>query len=102
MDSAMKKDKQQVVGEELDEIKVRRFLDMQPQQDENADFHILTKAYRGLPPEPFARFMDMYLAEGYTLNPSNKQGVTFLDSIRAHKSQQAYVDILESLSAKII
>lgn len=96
----LKKDKQKVIGEELDELKVRRFLDMEPADEENADFHVLTKAYRGLPAEAFERFMAIYLEAGRTLNPTNQQGVSFLDSIRPHQSQQAYVAILEGLGAK--
>ena len=46
----MANEKAKVIGEELDETKVAGYIDMQPSGNENADFHVLTKAYRGLPP----------------------------------------------------
>lgn len=95
----LKKDKQKVIGEALDEAKVKAFLDYQPYEDENTDFHILTKAYRGLPPHEFERFVDFYKESGRALNPSDNQGQTFIESISRNESHLEYVEILKAAGA---
>ena len=95
----LKKDKQKVIGESLDEAKVKAFLEYQPYEDDNADFHILTKAYRGLPPHEFERFLGFYKETGRAINPSNAKGQSFLEVISQHESQQEYVEILKSAGA---
>ena len=72
------KDKQKVIGEELDAAKVARFLEMEPVGDENADFHVLTKAYRGLPLAYFDQFLAMFTAQGHDVNACDQQGRTLL------------------------
>jgi len=94
------KDKQKVIGEELDEAKVARFLEMQPVGDENADFHILTKAYRGLPQEYFDQFLAMFTAKGHDINASDLQGRTLLQIAAEHANQTGYVDILKKHGAQ--
>lgn len=89
----MANEKAKVIGEELDETKVARYLDMQPAGDENADFHVLTKAYRGLPPEAFGRFLDLFIAAGRNINAHDTKGRTFLKTILGNVSQTAYVEI---------
>lgn len=95
----LKKDKQKVIGESLDEAKVKAFLEYQPYEDDHADFHILTKAYRGLPAHEFERFIGFYKETGRALNPSNAQGQAFVDVISQHPSQQDYVEILKNAEA---
>ncbi len=96
----LKKDKQKVIGEALDEAKVKAFLEYQPYEtDENADFHILTKAYRGLPTHEFERFLEYYKETGRALNPTNAEGEHFIDVISRHVSQQEYVEILKNAGA---
>ncbi|MDX1692636.1 MAG: PA4642 family protein [Ketobacteraceae bacterium] len=96
----LKKDKQKVIGETLDEAKVRAFLEYQPyESEENADFHILTKAYRGLPAHEFERFLEYYREAGRELNPVNSEGERFIDMISRHENQQEYVEILKNAGA---
>ncbi len=95
----MANEKAKVIGEELDETKVARYLDMQPAGDENADFHVLTKAYRGLPPEPFGRFLDLFLAAGRNINARDQAGRTFLKTIVGNVGQPAYVEIARQRGA---
>lgn len=89
-----KKDKQKVIGEVIDESKLRAFLDYQPYEDNTVDFHILLKAYRGLPLHEFVRFLPLYQAAGHALNPTDSTGTAFIDYIGTHRSQQAYRDAL--------
>lgn len=96
----LKKDKQKVIGEIISEDKVREFLSCVPYDDENADFHILTKAYRGLPPEGFARFIEIFVEEGGDINGTDAKGNTFLEAIKRFKKHPEYVTILEQAGAQ--
>ncbi len=97
---ALRKDKQKVVGEVIDEAKVRSFLAYEPYDDVSKDFHILTKAYRGLPPEGFERFVEIFVEEGHDINAKDEHGVSFLDRIRRFKRHPEYVAILENAGAR--
>jgi len=99
MVAQVKKDKEKVIGEVISDDKVREFLTAVPYDDENADFHILTKAYRGLPPEGFARFIDVFVAEGGDINGVDSRGQTFLQAIKRYKRQPSYAEILEQAGA---
>jgi len=87
-------DKKAVIGEELDELKVQRFLEMQAEAGENADFHALLKAYRGLPPAAFDAFVQLFLQAGRNLNAVGANGVSFLKSIEPNTAHPEYVEIL--------
>ncbi len=95
----MANEKPKVIGEELDDAKVARYLDMQPAADENADFHVLTKAYRGLPPEPFERFLQLFVAAGRNINARDRQGRTFLATIVPNVAHPRYVQIAREFGA---
>ncbi|RLT92141.1 MAG: hypothetical protein D9N14_21725 [Ketobacter sp.] len=94
------KDKQKVIGEELDANKVARFLEMQPVGDENADFHVLTKAYRGLPVEYFDQFLAMFVAQGRDVNATDRQGRTLAQIAAQHSQQPGYVEVLKKHGAQ--
>lgn len=94
------KDKQKVIGEELDEAKVARFLEMQPIGEENADFHVLVKAYRGLPAEAFDRFLVMFCEQGRDVNATDAEGRSLLTIVQQHQNQPGYVEVLQKHGAK--
>lgn len=96
----LKKDKQKVIGEVISDDKIREYLSSVPYDDENADFHILTKAYRGLPPDGFRRFVTIFVEEGGDINGTDSKGHTFLEAIRRFKRHPEYIDILESAGAQ--
>jgi hypothetical protein len=93
------KDKEKVIGEELDPSQVARFLNMQPSGDENADFHVLVKAYRGLPADYFDSFVGMFVAAGRDINATDDQGRTLAQIAAAHKNQPGYLDALKKHGA---
>lgn len=95
----MAKEKVQVVGEDLSETKVALFLDMQPYGNENADFHVLLKAYRGLPPDAFSRFMQLFKDSGRDLNAKSLNGQTILDVARQNVRHPEFVEILQAFGA---
>lgn len=93
------KDKEKVIGEDLDTTKVARFLEMQPYGDENADFHVLVKAYRGLPAEAFERFLQLFRDSGRDINAKDAKGRTLLQLARENIRHPEYVDILKRFGA---
>lgn len=96
----MRKDKQKVIGEPMSDEQVAAFLNARPYADESVEQHILTRAYRGLRIEDFERFLVMFKAQGYDLNATDREGKTFLDTVREHGRGQEYVAALEAAGAR--
>ena len=95
-----KKDKKQVIGEDMTDEQIQFFLQYQPHQKEFADFLILLKAYRGLRAEDFRRFLVFFVASQKDLNALGPEGKTILDIIRMHRNAGEYIKMLESLGAQ--
>ena len=97
----LKKDKQKVIGEDLSDERVKSLLDYNPHGDINADFHVLTKAYRALRPHDFERFVAFFKEDGRDINATDKQGNTFLTIVSQHQQLGSdYVEILKAAGAK--
>ena len=96
----MKKDKVKVLDEVLNEERIKEFLSLIPPSDENADFHRLQKAYRGMPAQYFEDFIALFLEAGGDINASSQSGETLLQSMNGHKQSFAYQQILLSAGAK--
>ncbi len=96
----LKKDKQKVIGEQLNDAQVTRFLEMTPYDpNESTDYYILTKAYRGLPADAFERFVKAFIEQGHDIKATNAEGKSFLEEISANTSHPEYVDILKKYGA---
>ena len=72
---------------------------MQPNDDENADFHILTKAYRGLPAEAFARFLQLFQDQGRDINARDSKGRTLLQLVQENTGHPEYAEVLKQFGA---
>ncbi|OUS26790.1 hypothetical protein A9Q99_16355 [Gammaproteobacteria bacterium 45_16_T64] len=96
----LKKDKVKVIDEELNDEKISRFLTLKPYGDESEDFHILTRAYRGLPIPYFERFLEMFLAEKRDINAKNAKGISFMASIEGNVRFPEFVEILKQNGAQ--
>lgn len=96
----LKKDKVKVIDEEMNDDKIRRFLSLTPYGDESVDFHVLTKAYRGLPIEYFTTFLEMFLADGRDINATNAQGLSFVKFIEGNTKFPEFVELLKSKGAQ--
>ena len=96
----LKKDKVKVIDEDMNDEKIARFLTLQPYGDESADFHVLTKAYRGLPVEYFTTFLAMFLAEGRDINAKNSQGQSFLGFIEGNSNFTEFAELLKNNGAQ--
>lgn len=96
---SLKKDKQKVLGEVFTDAQVKDFLNTQPPAGENADFHCLERAYRGMVAENFATFIAFFVAAKRDINATNQQGQTLLAIASAHRQGEDYANILRTAGA---
>ncbi|MES2624933.1 MAG: PA4642 family protein [Pseudomonadota bacterium] len=80
--------------------RVQSFLHMQPAEDESADYHVLVKAYRGMVPEAFVRFIAFFVEEGRDLNAPGPHGKTILKLMQEHRNSGEYAQIMKDAGAK--
>ncbi len=95
----MRKDKQKVIGEPMTDEQVAAFLQARPYGDESLELHVLTRAYRGLRPDDFRRFLDMFKAEGLDLNARDAEGCSFLDLLSQHAQAEDYIAAMQDAGA---
>lgn len=94
----MRKDKKQVIGEELNDEQIRRFLSAEPPAGVEGDYHTLERAYRGLRAEDFQRFLIFFIAAGRNVRATNPQGETLADVIEQHAQASDYLAALREAS----
>lgn len=80
--------------------RVQSFLQMQPLEGESADYHVLLKAYRGMVPEAFARFIEFFVDAGRDLNAAGPGNKTILRLMQEHRNAGEYVQIMKDAGAK--
>lgn len=91
---ALKKDKQKVIGEDMTDEQIKRFLETELQAHQDADFHTLLRAYRSLRSYDFKRFLSYFKAEGRDQNATNEKGQSLRDIISTHKESDVYLKML--------
>lgn len=79
--------------------RVHGFLSILPPEGVPADYHILLKAYRGMLPDAFERFVPFFIEAGHDINVQLEDGSNFLDHVSAHRKSAAYATILEDAGA---
>jgi hypothetical protein len=89
-----------VVDEWFTDERVKSFLDMQPVAGESPDYHVLLKAYRGMVPEAFARFIGFFVEAGRDLNAPGPGGKTILKLVSEHRHGTEYAAILKNAGAQ--
>lgn len=89
-----------VTDEWWSDERVRSFLNIQPQADIATDYHVLLKAYRGMVPEAFSRFIPYFVEAGRNLNELGPHGKTLLQLISTHHHADEYVKILKDAGAQ--
>lgn len=92
----MRKDKKQVIGEEISDESIKLFLSVEPADDTPASLHKLIKAYRGLRVDDFERFIGFFKEAGLDLNARNAQGEDFVALIRDQRNAEPYIDVIEA------
>lgn len=80
--------------------RVHGFLSILPPEGVPADYHILLKAYRGMLPDAFERFVPFFIEAGHDINVKLEDGSTFLDHVSRHRKSAAYAQILIDAGAK--
>ena len=84
----------QVTDEVWDDDRVRSFLELEP-VGENADFHVLLKAYRGMREDDFDRFLGFFVDAGRNLDAKDHRGRTLWEIIKDHRQGQAFIALRE-------
>ena len=73
-----------VTNEIWTDDRVKSFLLMQPYGDQNADFHVLLKAYRGMRSSDFIRFLSFFVDSGRELDAKDSSGRTLWELSLKH------------------
>ncbi|WP_017936910.1 PA4642 family protein [Zestomonas thermotolerans] len=92
----MRKDKKQVIGEEISDEQIKLFLAVEPADDTPPSLHKLIKAYRGLRVDDFERFIGFFVEAGYDLNAKDAKGNDFVALIRDQRQAAPYIEIVEA------
>lgn len=98
---SQRKDKRTVVGEPMTDEQILFFFNYAPEEGENADFHLLLRAYRGLRAHDFARFVSYFNERGHDLNAHDPQGRTMVQIIATHRNGVPYIDALLKAGASL-
>jgi hypothetical protein len=87
----MRKDKKQVIGEDVGDEQIKLFLDVEPGDDTPPSLHKLIKAYRGLRIDDFERFIPFFVEAGYDLEAKDANGNDFVALIQDQRQAEPYV-----------
>ncbi len=98
---SLKKDKQKVIDEVLDESHLRSFFSLRPPEGVNADYNILERAYRGMTADYFAGFLELFVAAGHDINAQNPDGKTILMVVSGHQQAGEYIEVLRQHGAVV-
>jgi hypothetical protein len=79
--------------------RVRAFLEMEPVNGVGRDYHVMLKAYRGMVPEAFARFIAFFAEQGRNLNEPGPDGRTIYKVVASHRNSAEYAMILKQAGA---
>ena len=91
----MRKDKKQLIGDEIGDEQIKLFLDFEPVDATSPSLQKLIKAYRGLRIDDFGRFLAFFKEAGYDLDGKDEQGQTFVDIIKDQRNSDEYIELIE-------
>ncbi|MGO2770043.1 PA4642 family protein [Pseudomonas taetrolens] len=91
----MRKDKKQLIGDEIGDEQIKLFLDFEPVDATSPSLHKLIKAYRGLRIDDFERFLAFFKEAGYDLDGKDEHGQTFVDIIKDQRNAEEYIELIE-------
>ncbi|MGC5703497.1 PA4642 family protein [Pseudomonas sp. NFXW11] len=92
----MRKDKKQVIGDEIADEQIKLFLDFEPADATSPSLHKLIKAYRGLRIDDFERFLTFFVAAGLDLDGQDEHGQTFVELIRDQRNAADYIELMDN------
>lgn len=87
-------------NEEWSDERVMAFLSLEPPEGIPSDYHILLKAYRGMLPDTFARFVRFFSEEGHDVNVKLDDQSTILDHLARHRRAWPYIEALKVAGAE--
>ncbi|ROM65521.1 hypothetical protein BK653_20545 [Pseudomonas brassicacearum] len=90
----MRKDKKQVIGDEIGDEQIKLFLNFEPVDATSPSLHKLIKAYRGLRVDDFERFLTFFVEAGYDLNGKDEQGHDFVALIQDQRNAEEYIELI--------
>ncbi|KFE57687.1 PA4642 family protein [Pseudomonas syringae] len=91
----MRKDKKQLIGDEIGDEQVKQFLAFEPVDATSPSLHKLIKAYRGLRVNDFERFLVFFLEAGYDLDGKDEHGNDFIATIKDQRNADEYIELIE-------
>ena len=91
----MRKDKKQLIGDEIGDEQIKLFLDFEPVDATSPSLHKLIKAYRGLRIDDFERFLGFFAAAGYDLDGKDEHGQTFVELIKDQRNGADYIELIK-------
>lgn len=92
----MRKDKKQLIGDEIGDAQIKLFLDFEPIDATSPSLHKLIKAYRGLRINDFARFVVFFKEAGFDLDGKDEHGNDFITLIRDQRNAPEYIEVIEN------
>ena len=92
----MRKDKKQVIGEEISDDSIKLFLAVEPADSTPPSLHKLIKAYRGLRIDDFERFVGFFVEAGYDLNAKDEQGNDFIALVQDQRMAEPYIEVIKA------
>ena len=92
----MRKDKKQVIGEEISDDSIKLFLAVEPAVATPPSLHKLVKAYRGLRVDDFERFVGFFVAAGHDLAATDAQGNDFVALIQDQRNAEPYIEVIKA------
>jgi hypothetical protein len=95
LESVMRKDKKQVIGDEIGDEQIKLFLDFEPVDATSPSLHKLIKAYRGLRIDDFERFLVFFKEAGLDLDGKDEHGLTFVEVIKDQRNAAEYIELIE-------
>jgi hypothetical protein len=90
----MRKDKKQVIGDEIGDEQIKLFLDFEPVDATSPSLHKLIKAYRGLRIDDFERFLTFFVEAGLDLNGQDEHGNDFVALIKDQRNAAEYIELI--------
>ena len=93
----MRKDKKQVIGDEIADDSIKLFLQPEPADDTPPSLHKLIKAYRGLRIDDFERFLGFFVDAGYDLDARDAKGQSFIDLVADQRQARPYIELIEAM-----
>jgi hypothetical protein len=97
----MRKDKKQLIGDEIGDEQVKSFLAFEPVDATSPSLHKLIKAYRGLRLNDFERFLVFFAEAGLDLDGKDEHGNDFVALIKDQRNAEEYIELIEQAKARV-